>query len=211
MKHYKKTIIVAILLLWRCYASAQEITIAGVICDEDTKLPISSAHVYFDGTSINTITSNLGRFELKLKSIINSKLVIQHLSYETTLIDRPFEGLSDTLYIQEQVQSLNEVVVVADPFSRDQKMRAFREQFLGLSRAGRACAIMNEDDIQLYFNMHTQKLSASSDKPIVVVNNYLGYEISFTLMDFWVQYNKVGLNVKDRLNTYFAFVSSFSD
>ena len=211
MKHYNKTIIVVILLLWRCYASAQEITIAGVVCDIDTKSPISNAHIYLDGTSINSITNNSGRFELKLKSAINSKLVVQHLSYETTLIDHPFEELPDTLFIREQENTISEVVVLADRFSRAQKMRAFREQFLGRSRAGRGCAIKNEDDIQLYFNMHTRKLSASSDKPIVVVNNYLGYEISFTLVDFWVQYDRDDLNSKGIQNTHFAVVSSFSD
>ena len=220
MKHLQKLIIVVILLLWRCYAGAQEITITGVVCDEDTKLPVSSAHVYLDGTSIKTTTNNSGRFELQPKSVINSKLVIQHVSYETAIIDRPFEGLSDTLYINERVETLNEVTVVADRFSRRQKMQAFREQFLGTSSAGRSCTIKNEDDIQLYFNMNSQKLLAFSDKPIVVVNNYLGYEISFMLVDFWVQYGTFGgvsirgvstLDKSNAQSSFLAVVSSFSD
>ena len=220
MKYCYKTIIIVLIFLWRCHAVAQEITIAGIICDEDTKLPISNVYVYLDGTSIQTITDNSGKFELKPKSVINTKLVIQHLSYETAIIDHPFEALPDTMYIQEQMQSLFEVAVTADRFSRRQKMKAFHEQFLGMSRAGRSCTIKNEDDIQLYFNMQAQRLSAFSDKPIVVVNNYLGYEISFMLIDFWAQYGSFGsvsvrgvssLDNDNIQSSFFAVVSSFSD
>ena len=220
MKYFQKLIVVVIIILWRCYAGAQEITIAGIVCDEDTKSPIASAHVYLDGTSIKAITDNSGRFELTPKSVINSKLVIQHLSYETAIIDHPFEALPDTLYMNERTEELYEVTVVADRFSRRQKMQAFREQFLGTSRAGRSCSIVNEDDIQLYFNTHSQKLFAFSDKPIVVVNNYLGYEISFMLVDFWIQYGSFrgvsihGVSSLDSdyvQSSFFAVVSSFSD
>jgi len=198
---------------------AQEITISGVICDQDTKLPISNVHVYLDGTSIQTITNNSGRFELKPKSVINTKLVIHHLSYETYIIDRPFEGLPDTLYIQEQIQTLNEIIVSADRFSRRQKLKAFREQFLGLSRAGRSCTIINEDDIQISVNMLSQRLFAFSDKPIEVVNNYLGYKISFILVDFWIQYGSEIRNNEHFFNltndhmqdVFLSVISSFND
>ena len=146
----KKIIVFVItIFLWRCYAGAQEITIAGIICDEVTKLPISDVYVYLDGTTIQTMTNTSGRFALKPTSVINTKLVISYLSYETIIIDHPFEELPDTLYMQEQIQSLNEVVVAVDRFSRRQKMAAFREQFLGLTPAGKACTIMNSDNSRI--------------------------------------------------------------
>ena len=214
MKYNKRIITVTCMFLWHCVlAGAQVIT--GVICDKDTKLPVSNVSVFLDGTSINTITNNLGKFELKTASIINTKLVLQHLSYETAVIDRPFAGLPDTLYIEERINILSEVSVVADRFTRAQKMKAFREQFLGLSRAGRSCTIMNEDDIQIFYNMQTGRLTATSDKPIEVVNSYLGYKVDFTLMDFWVQYGSIVigsvLNSGNAQTAFFAVVSSFSD
>jgi hypothetical protein len=199
------------MLLWNCLASAQVIT--GVVCDKESKLPVSNVHVYLDGTSINTVTNNSGRFELQTNSRINTKLVLHHLSYETAILDHPFEGLPDTLYITEQVRSLPETVVLADRFTREQKMKAFREQFLGITRAGKSCIIQNEDDIQLSVNMQTRRLMASSDHPIVVVNNYLGYKVSFILVDFWVQY---GVSIESLSSDYtqssfFAVVSFFED
>jgi len=211
MKYFQKTIVIAILFLWYCHATAQVIT--GIVCDKATKLPVPDVHVYLDGTSINTITDASGKFELKTKSAINTKLVLHHLSYQTAIIDNPFGGLPDILYIEGRVRTIREVSIQADRFTREQKMKAFREQFLGVSRAGKSCIILNEDDIQLTVNMQTRRLLASSDNPIVVVNDYLGYKISFTLFDFWVQY---GLGIVSLDNDYvhssfFAVVSSFTD
>jgi len=197
------------MFLWNCLASSQVIN--GVVYDEDTKLPVSNVHVYLDGTSINAVTNHSGVFALNAKSIINTKLVLSHVSYETNIIDRPFNGLSDTLYIKEKIQELYEITVTADRFTRKQKMKVFLEQFLGMSRAGRSCTITNEDDIQLFFNTQTNKLSALSDKPIEVVNDYLGYKISFILEDFWVQYVKESLEDDFLLSSFFSVVSSFSD
>jgi len=223
MKNYQQIIISVIMLLWNYLASAQEISISGVICDEATKLPISNVHIYLDGTSIQTITNSSGRFELITKSVINTKMVLHHLTYETATVANPFTGLPDTLFMQEQIQLLNEVTVSADRFSRKQKLQAFREQFLGNSRAGRSCTIINEDDLQIYVNMQTQKLFAFSDKPIEVINNYLGYKISFILVNFWIQYvnefrkdeanNNIFFNLTNDYvqDVFLSVISSYTD
>ena len=198
------------MFLWRCLANAQVIT--GVVCDFATKLPVSDVFVYLDGTTINTITNISGRFELKTKSVINTKLVLHHLSYETAIIGQPFKGLPDTLYIKERVKTIREVTVYADRFTREQKMKVFREQFLGMSRAGKSCTIMNEDDIQLTVNLYTRRLVASCDKPIVVINDYLGYQITFILVDFWVQYGILSrLDSDYAQSSFFSVVSLFTD
>ena len=211
MKYYQKTIIIVFLLLQHVLADAQIIN--GIVCDEATKLPIANVYVYLNGTSINAITNNSGEFTLNPKSIINTQLVISHLSYEIAMIDRPFDGLPDTLYLVEQTQTLDEVTVVADRFSREQKIRAFREQFLGTSRAARSCTILNEDDISITYNMDNHMLRAMSDKPILVVNRYLGYQVSFVLVDFYVQYdmNFVILNKEYITEAFISVVSFFDD
>ena len=211
MKHYQKTIFIVFLLLQHCLVSAQVIN--GIVCDEATKLPIANVHVYLNGTSINAITNTSGEFSLSPKAIINTQLVLSHLSYETAIIDRPFNGLPDTLFIAEQTQTLDEVTVVIDRFSRKQKMKVFREQFLGTSRAGKSCTILNEEDISITYNMNSHRLMAVSDKPIVVVNDYLGYQVSFILMDFWVQYNEniVSLDNVYIKNSFLSVVSLFTD
>ena len=175
-----------ILFGWFGYASAQIIT--GFVHDGATKQPIPGVNVYLDGTSIGTVTDASGRFELKAKSVINTRLMLSHVAYYTVVINRPFEGIPDIVYLKERVNELKEVSILADRFSREQKMQAFRYFFLGATKAGKACSIQNEDDIEISFNMQTRTLSASSDKPIVVVNNYLGYRVLFEMVDFKVKY-----------------------
>ena len=200
-------------VLWNCLASAQVIT--GIVCNQITKTPIADVHVYLDGTSINAVTNASGRFELRPQSIFNTKLVLHHLLYQTAFIDNPFRGLSDTLFIAERSYDLPETIVSAAPFSRAQKMKAFREQFLGKTSAGKSCVILNEDDIQLTVNMQSRTLTASSEKPIEVVNNYLGYKVSFILVDFWVQYlrgvSMFNLNNDNVQGSFFAVASFFED
>lgn len=211
MKYYQKIFSVVIMLSWNCFTSAQVIN--GIVCEENTKKPIENVHVYLNGTSSYTITNVFGRFELSSKSEINTQLVLQHLLYKTISINNPFGKLPDTLFLQEQTYEISEITVSADRFSRQQKMKAFREQFLGTSNAAKLCTILNEDDIELYFNMETYTLLASSGKPILVVNDYLGYEVSFTLVDFWTQYSRGAVNLENGyvLKSFFAAFSSFTD
>ena len=193
------------------FASGQVIT--GVVCDKTSRKPVTNVSVYLDGTSTQTITDASGRFRLTTKAAFNTRLVAHHLSYQTLFIDRPFEGLPDTLFIEERAYELREVTVTADPFTREQKMKAFREQFLGVTRAGKSCVILNEDDIQFFFNMKSQRLTAESEKPIVVVNPYLGYQVEFILLDFWVQYGYLAysLHRESVYSSFFAVTSSFTD
>jgi hypothetical protein len=168
-------------------------------------------HVYLDGTSIGYATDNSGKYTLTVSQIINTKLVFRHVGYQTLIIEEPFVNLPDAIYMEEQMKILGEITVQADKFSRRQKMRAFREQFLGLTEAGRSCRIVNEDDIQISFNMATKTLRASSDKPIEVINSFLGYSVSFDLVEFRAGYTSVTLNPTRCYNAYYAVTTSFTD
>ena len=205
----KKAIITTIVVLSYIQINAQNLT--GVVYDKTTKQPIPGVYVYLDGTTIGDITANSGRFTLSIKQMINTKLVLRHIVYNTIVIETPFIHLSDTIYMEEQVNMLSEVTVQADRFSRRQKLKAFREQFLGTTQAGNSCKIVNEDDIQFSFNMATKTFFASSDKPIEVINEYLGYRIFFTLEDFWTEYSSVTLAPDKAKRTFCMTKTLFTD
>jgi hypothetical protein len=207
----KKAVIITIIVLSCIKINAQ--TITGVVCDDVTKQPIPGVYVYFDGTSIGDVTDNSGKFTLTLKQMINTNLVFRHLLYGMLVFeDGLFLHLPDTIYMKELPPNiLGDVVVRADNFSRRQRLRAFREQFLGMSQAGRSCRIMNEDDIQIWFNVATKTLSASSDKPIEVINEYLGYRVFFLFFYFWTEYSEVTLDPAKAERTYRSVTASFTD
>ena len=205
----KNVFIVTIVVLSCIQINAQ--TLTGVVYDKATKQPIHGAYVYLDGTQIVDVTDNSGKFTLTTKQVINTKLVLRLMTYHTLIFEEPFKHLPDTIYMEEQFTMLGEITVQADRFSRRQKLRAFREQFLGTTQAGNSCRIVNEDDIQIWFNVATQTLFASSDKPIEIINSYLGYRVLFTLDEFWTKYSDVTLNSNRALNTYCFWRASFTD
>ena len=208
MKSLKKVVIITIVILSYIQINAQ--TLTGVVYDKTTKESIHGVYVYLDGTSMVEVTDNSGKFTLSVRQMINTRLVLRHVAYHTVIIENPFVHIPDTIYMEERPNTLSEVVV-RPQFTRQQRLRAFREQFLGTTQAGRSCKIVNEDDIQTGFNLATNTLFASSDKPIEVVNDYLGYRILFDLVDFQVQYSNITLDRDKVVQSYFAVATSFVD
>ena len=189
-----KKITIAIIIILSCWRINAQI-FTGTVYDRATNQPLPDVYVSLNGTVAFAITDNSGKFELTVAQRLNTQLVFSHIAYQMVIIENPFDELPEEIYMEQRLNILDDVVVsarvspeYADPFTRAQKLKAFREQFLGTTRAGKSCFIMNETDIELRYNVQTNTLYASSDNPIVVVNEYLGYMVSFTLLDFRIEY-----------------------
>ena len=183
----------------------------GTVYDAVTKKPVPDAFVYLDGTSVSTTTDLSGHFELKTYGVLNTQLIVHHLSYSLYAIPNPFQSLPDIIYLQERDRELNEAVVTVDRFTRAQKIKAFKEQFLGNSRAGESCEIINEDDIVVSYDMNTQTLKAFSYNPIIVVNHFLNYRIVFNLVDFRTVFGGGKIDYPNTRQNFYAVTSSFTD
>ena len=208
MKH----IIFALLFCSAVYSLNAQ-TIEGVVYDAKTRETVPGAAVYLDGTSILTITDANGAFSLVVGNKINTNLIISHLSYEPIVITNPFEHRGQAFYLHEKVNTLVEVRVVADRLSRAEKMKVFREQFLGESVAGKSCVIVNEEDIVLNYDEETHTLTGYSRNPIVIENRYLAYRITFDLRHFSFQFQRIANMLdEDRVSrVLFKGTSSFVD
>ncbi|SHG72213.1 carboxypeptidase-like regulatory domain-containing protein [Flagellimonas flava] len=178
--------------------TAQEIT--GHVFDAKTKEPIAGVTLYYDGSTIGAITDLEGNFTIKSQYQNNAVLVVRHLGYETRKIqDAGNQGILK-IALKEQVQSLNEIVVTSDPFSRKQKMKVFTLEFLGDTKGGRNSEIVNKKDIKLYFNSYNNTLSAYSDVPIIIANEYLGYRIYFEIEEFKIYFKTQSLDRIDNIH-----------
>src|SRR5690606_597592 len=95
--------------------SFSQTEIKGKVADFMTYEPIESASVYIDKTTIGTITNVDGKFALRVPAVnLSDTLVISSIgfkSFKTTIED--FESGSD-IFLEEDVASLDEVVLVAD-------------------------------------------------------------------------------------------------
>ncbi|UPQ78682.1 carboxypeptidase-like regulatory domain-containing protein [Flavobacterium azooxidireducens] len=196
------------LMMFLCLSQIMAQTINGKIVDENNS-PLYGVSVYFDGTTIGTTTDNNGFFELNVQSLPNATLVISYIGYESVYlntIQSPIE-----LKLEPSSFALKEVVLEPIPFSRKEMLKVFREQFLGKTKGGKNCVILNEDAIQFSYTSKEFKLTAFADEKIKVRNNYLGYIIEVDLVDFYVAYNKRTLSNDYLRGSYFAVTSFFKE
>jgi len=193
------------------YHSLQAQTIEGTVYDAKTKEAVAGVAIYLNGTSIITTSDRDGRFSLVVGQIINTTLVFSHLSYESLVIERPFEHREKLFFMREKVNVLAEATVIADRIPRTEKMKVFREQFLGVSEAGKSCVIVNEEDIVLSYDHNNYKLIGYSINPLIIENNYLAYRIVFDLREFTIEYSENTLNMVMATMVHYKGTSSFID
>jgi len=183
-------------LLFQIEVNAQVIN--GTVYDRVTRNPIADAHIYLNGSTYFTITSDSGTFHLEVREKLNTQMIVSHLLYETLVIDKPFEKVSREIYLTEKENMFDEVVIKPKfRFTRREMMNTFEIQFLGDNKAGKSCKILNKDDIQLYYNDTVKTLYAKCNQPIIVENEFLGYQIQISLSSFYVRYKHHTLKERD--------------
>lgn len=181
------------------YQSIFSQAISGNVFDAKTGDKIIGASVFFASTSIGTITDVEGYFSIDPKFNSNTQLVVTHIGYKTFTLGYQDLGQDLEIRLEEELFEIPEVVLLSDPFSRKQKLEVFRLEFLGDSDAGLNSKIVNEEELELYFNSKTNTLLVHSNEPISVINDRLGYQIKFDLIDFQIVFRKRSLDRIDNI------------
>jgi hypothetical protein len=178
--------IVLFLILVNFFQPGHTQIVRGTIFDRSDNSKISIASIYFNGTSVGTNSDQNGHFELDITKYSSLPLTISALGYNSvTLTDfskeKPIE-----VYLTPKTFELNEVVVVAKSTAKERKanLKLFRDQFLGSSYNGLHCVIMNEGDITFKNGIAHDTLKVFASEPILIVNNALGYKITYYLDKF---------------------------
>jgi hypothetical protein len=187
MKNF--SLIVAFLLLnYEAYSQ----TVKGYVMDNSTKDKISYSTIYLNGTFIGTIADQNGYFQLQLPKSFSMPLTISALGYYSATLTKYY--LSDTVNIillDPKVFKLQEVLITGKAVNQEKRkeyLMLFRNEFLGTSIIGKNCRILNENDISLSFDTEVGSLKAYCAKPIIISNNYLGYNIEYYLDKFEFHY-----------------------
>ncbi|HSI69616.1 MAG TPA: carboxypeptidase-like regulatory domain-containing protein, partial [Gillisia sp.] len=112
---------------------------------------VPGVSVYFDGTSTGVSTTDEGYFSISLANETTSPLVVSSVGYQTTFIPRSSQQTTQPIiiYLKESEESLGEVFLETDPWSRKKKLDIFRKEFLGKSMAASECMIENENALRL--------------------------------------------------------------
>jgi len=184
-------------------------TLTGKVLDKKTKAPIIYASVYFDNTTIGTTTDEDGTFIINNEAHINTPLVVTVLGYKKVIINTPNYNKVNIVLLEESPDTLDEVIITNDDWPRAIKLKEFKTHFLGTTKNGKSCEILNEDDLILRYNKHTKQLIATAKRPLTIKNKNLNYLITYDLQDFYVDYNYVSGNTRNYKSAYFAGTSFF--
>jgi hypothetical protein len=175
-----------LLLFFNLNICAYNQVIKGTVCDQNTKSPIYSASIYFNGTSAGTLSDQNGNFEMDVSKYIYMPLTISALGYfSVTLTD--FTRIKPLhIYLKPKLFELNEVVVNAKSHARERRanLLIFKNEFLGTTVNAMDCEITNEDDIKFIYNNDNDTIRAYANKPILIENKALGYKIAYYLDKF---------------------------
>lgn len=174
-----------------------QIELKGRVLDAATNEPIYNVHVYLAGTTIGTVTDTAGFYEIKVITRIHTDLVASHILYEKMVISQPYDSLPEVIRLPEKMNLLDEVAVLyKDKFSWEEKMEAFRKEFLGTSKNALSCQIKNEADLILIYKEESKTLIALPTAPLEIYNPHLGYTILWDNVEFSIQYTDETLSPK---------------
>lgn len=186
--------------------------IVGKVFSND-KVPLSGANIFLDGTTISTSTDENGNFVIEYDPGAKNILVFSYMVFENQYIT-DFDSKKDiVVYMEIAKNTLKEIVVNSkkDIFTREQRLKIFREYFIGETRNNVKITIENEDDIHFKYDRQNHVLQAYSDKPLVIINSYLGYKISYDLQKFEVAFGSLSIYSRDVIKSYYAGFSHFEE
>lgn len=114
---------------------------------------MESVSIYFNNTTIGTTTNAEGDFSIDYYDALRSPLIISYLGYEKIILSDYRSRTFLNVELIESTNQLDEVLISPDDgLTRKQKLEIFREQFLGSSKNGWSCKILNEDDLILRYD-----------------------------------------------------------
>tara|TARA_R110002049_G_scaffold112299_3_gene261728 strand:+ start:1361 stop:2392 length:1032 start_codon:yes stop_codon:yes gene_type:complete len=188
-----------------------QITITGFVLDEGNKEVLEGVSVFYDGTTIGTITNSEGYFTITTPKKLTAPLVISYIGFENQIYNNLETSSLGEVFLKESAVQLNEVVLKPDTWSREKKLGIFRRQFLGTTPPAVECKILNEDDVRLYYDKEKNILYGYANKPLQIRNKFLGYIVQYHLVDFEVRYHNSlsGFNMVE--SVFYAGTALFTE
>ncbi len=157
--------------------------IRAVTIDAESQKPLADVFVFYNNSSIGTVTDSNGCFLLPSRESSLDEVVFSHLNYEDKNI--PFDQIQygDTIFLTQKQFILTPAVITskARPQLRARRLRQFKQEFLG-DVPDRLVWIENPE--VLLFEDADMQIRARAQSPLVLMNTFLGYKVYFYLKDF---------------------------
>jgi len=190
-------LLIVVICLSSLSVSGQQLSmIKGKIINVDGLRPLADANVFISNSTRGTRSDANGYFEFPGLPDGGYKLIVSFVGFATqvVIIHTDNEKIY-TIALKPAVMMLDELTISSGKESRSawvSNYKTFKDYFIGLSDNARSCSITNPR--ALHFVKKNGMLTARADTLLVIVNDGLGYEITFLLEEF--QLNLITNTVK---------------
>lgn len=164
---------------------AQELT--GKIIDSETKKPILFGTVYFASTSIGSVSDADGKFKIWDFDPGKYDLTVSHVGYKDYYLPISFvkeERKEILVELVPDVVKLPDFYLNPDTSDWKYNFQTFRKSFIGSTTNSVKTKILNPKNLFFYYDEREDALYAHAKEPIVVKNKALGYNVSYSLVEF---------------------------
>ena len=195
MYHRCSHIIVCIFI---CANVLAQNKLSGKVLDESNNFPLNGASVYFNNTSIGTVTNDKGEFHIP--NAISGEIIISSIGYDRMIIKlqtSEFAGKSFTFKLGKKAAMLKDVLILPDA-TRKRYLKIFIENFLGITEEAARSSITNLSVINFSKAEEHGAFLAYADTPLIILNKKLGYIIRFELVEFY-------FNGRDGATSFYGF------
>lgn len=165
-------------------------TITGKVTDSKTGEPLPFCNVFISNSTIATTTDIDGNYTLTNVPEGEMELGFSFIGYQAIqkiASVKPGSKLTFNVTLVSTEQELSDVEIKA---SRDKawerELRRFKTYFLGSDNYASQCEILNPWVIDFPSENTANNFRASAYQPIEILNNALGYRITFDLRDFLI-------------------------
>ena len=181
MKIFTLIVLLSILSL-----SSNGQVIKGTVYDRQTNDSICYATIYLNGTFVGTSSNQNGYFELDVSEYNTMPLTISAIGYYSITLTNYLKTDYLNIYLEPKTYELGEATVMDKSLEKKRKryLKLFRAEFLGTTDNARKCIIKNEQDITFNYDSDIDTIKAYALNPLQIVNNALGYRITYYLDKF---------------------------
>lgn len=169
--------------------SAQTAIITGIIKDAETGETLPYCNVFVNNTTIATVTDLEGKYTLEGLEPGPIEIGFSFLGYSAEIKKVTLNSGGTTTINLSMKPIMTELSDVEIKASRDKSwerdLRKFQNLFLGNDEVAALSSIENPWVIDFAEGDEKNVFLASAYLPIEIVNNYLGYKISFDLKEFY--------------------------
>lgn len=175
------------LLLLLCvfsYLGFSQVLVQGIVIDSETKKPLAGASVFISNTSVGTVASADGSYELRIPPG-TYEIVFSAVGYQTKVFSSSLIDSLNEVNLLPKIKELEDVVVKTyDKNGWQNWGQFFLEYFIGRTQFSDDCKLNNHSVLRFYFDKTAGIITITAKDVLNISNEALGYNIKYQLEQF---------------------------